>query len=84
MDLDIYQVDSFTSEAFNGNPAGVCITKDRLSESLILLIAEEMAVPKTVLLSLKDMKLRWFTPIVWAWNTCSHSCVKRKRADKGW
>ncbi|MUJ39698.1 PhzF family phenazine biosynthesis protein [Aliivibrio fischeri] len=62
MDLDIYQVDSFTNEAFKGNPAGVCITKDGLSEQLMLLIAEEMAVSETAFLSLDDMKLRWFTP----------------------
>ncbi|NOH99459.1 PhzF family phenazine biosynthesis protein [Vibrio sp. 99-70-13A1] len=62
MDLDIYQVDSFTSEAFKGNPAGVCITSNGLSESLMLSIAEEMAVSETAFLSLSDMRLRWFTP----------------------
>ncbi|PSW16121.1 phenazine biosynthesis protein PhzF [Photobacterium rosenbergii] len=62
MDLDIYQVDSFTREAFKGNPAGVCITSNGLSESLMLSIAEEMAVSETAFLSLSDMRLRWFTP----------------------
>ncbi|MGF1755775.1 PhzF family phenazine biosynthesis protein [Vibrio makurazakiensis] len=62
MDLDIYQVDSFTSEAFKGNPAGVCITTNGLSENLMLSIAEEMAVSETAFLSLSDMRLRWFTP----------------------
>lgn len=62
MDLDIYQVDSFSSEAFKGNPAGVCITTEGLSESLMLSIAEEMAVSETAFLSLSDMRLRWFTP----------------------
>lgn len=47
MDLEIYQVDSFTSEAFKGNPAGVCISDAGLSESLMLSIAEEMAVSET-------------------------------------
>ncbi|WP_299495676.1 PhzF family phenazine biosynthesis protein [uncultured Shewanella sp.] len=62
MDLQVYQVDSFTTEAFKGNPAGVCITTNGLSESLMLSIAEEMAVSETAFLSLSDMRLRWFTP----------------------
>lgn len=62
MELEIYQVDSFTSEPFKGNPAGVCITSDGLSDSLMLTIAEEMAVSETAFLSLSDMVLRWFTP----------------------
>ena len=64
MDLDIYQVDSFTTEAFKGNPAGVCITEHGLTKALMLSIAEEMAVPETAFLSLSDMQLRWFTPEV--------------------
>jgi len=36
MDLDVYQVDSFTTDVFKGNPAGVCITTNALSESLML------------------------------------------------
>ncbi len=62
MDLEIYQVDSFTRKPFKGNPAGVCITSDGLSDSLMLSIAEEMAVSETAFLSLSDMVLRWFTP----------------------
>ncbi|WP_394201586.1 PhzF family phenazine biosynthesis protein [Shewanella waksmanii] len=62
MELDIYQVDSFTDEAFKGNPAGVCITRSALSEPLMLAIAAEMAVSETAFLSLSDMRLRWFTP----------------------
>ncbi len=62
MDLEIYQVDSFTTELFKGNPAGVCITTSGLSESIMLSIAEEMALSETAFLSLSDMTLRWFTP----------------------
>ena len=43
MELDIYQVDSFTTETFKGNPAGVCITDQPLEESLMFAIAAEMA-----------------------------------------
>ena len=64
MDLNIYQVDSFTTEAFKGNPAGVCISESGLTEALMLSIAEEMAVSETAFLSLFNMRLRWFTPKV--------------------
>ncbi len=74
MDLDIYQVDSFTSDTFKGNPAGVCITKDDLSESLMLSIAEEMAVSETAFLSLNGMTLRWFTPKAEV-NLCGHGTL---------
>lgn len=74
MDLDIYQIDSFTSKVFKGNPAGVCITKYGLSESLMLLIAEEMAVSETAFLSLNDMRLRWFTPKAEV-NLCGHGTL---------
>jgi predicted PhzF superfamily epimerase YddE/YHI9 len=60
--LDIYQVNAFTAEPFKGNPAAVCITQDILPVSLMLKIAKEMAVSETAFLSLKENKLRWFTP----------------------
>lgn len=62
MDLTIYQVDSFTSEPFKGNPAGVCITPSALDTPLMLDIAQEMAVSETAFLALDTMRLRWFTP----------------------
>lgn len=62
MDIEIYQVDAFTNEIFKGNPAGVCITKETLSEDLMLSIAAEMAVSETAFLSLNNMVLKWFTP----------------------
>lgn len=74
MDLDIYQVDSFTRDTFKGNPAGVCITNDDLSESLMLSIAEEMAVSETAFLSLNGMTLRWFTPKAEV-NLCGHGTL---------
>ncbi|WP_019615366.1 PhzF family phenazine biosynthesis protein [Psychromonas ossibalaenae] len=64
MELEIYQVDSFTTEPFKGNPAGVCITEQALDQDIMFSIAEEMAVSETAFLSLSDMRLRWFTPKV--------------------
>ncbi|USD33580.1 MULTISPECIES: PhzF family phenazine biosynthesis protein [Vibrio] len=74
MELDIYQVDSFTSETFKGNPAGVCITDQPLDESLMFAIAAEMAVSETAFLSLNDMRLRWFTPAVEV-KLCGHGTL---------
>ncbi|MCG9789921.1 PhzF family phenazine biosynthesis protein [Vibrio mediterranei] len=62
MQLDIYQVNAFSSEPFRGNPAGVCITQEPLPASLMLSIAKEMAISETAFLSLSDNRLRWFTP----------------------
>ncbi|MFT5676522.1 MAG: PhzF family phenazine biosynthesis protein [Paraglaciecola sp.] len=74
MDLEIYQVDSFTSEPFKGNPAGVCITKNALDESLMFAVAAEMAVSETAFLSLSDLRLRWFTPKVEV-SLCGHGTL---------
>ncbi|MEI6896237.1 MAG: PhzF family phenazine biosynthesis protein [Psychromonas sp.] len=56
MDLEVYQVDSFVSESFKGNPAGVCITQHALDESLLFAIATEMAVSETAFLFLRDLR----------------------------
>ncbi|WP_341663452.1 PhzF family phenazine biosynthesis protein [Vibrio sp.] len=74
MELDIYQVDSFTSETFKGNPSGVCITQKPLSEDLMLSIAKEMAVSETAFLSMEEMNLRWFTPEVEV-KLCGHGTL---------
>lgn len=74
MDLEIYQVDSFTAEPFKGNPAAVCITEIALEEGLMSSIAKEMAVSETAFLSLRDMRLRWFTPEVEV-KLCGHGTL---------
>ena len=74
MELEMYQVDSFTTQAFKGNPAGVCISQELLDESLMLSIAEEMAVPETAFLALDTMSLKWFTPEVEV-KLCGHGTL---------
>ncbi|MFC1233959.1 PhzF family phenazine biosynthesis protein [Vibrio sp. F74] len=74
MDIDIYQVDSFTLEPFKGNPAGVCIMERGLDENMMFAIAAEMAVSETAFLSLEDMRLRWFTPKVEV-DLCGHGTL---------
>lgn len=61
--LTIYRVNAFTGHLFKGNPAGVCITEQALSDELMKNIAMEMAVSETAFVSLHDMTLRWFTPM---------------------
>lgn len=74
VDLEIYQVDSFTTQAFKGNPAGVCISQEPLDESLMFSIAEEMAVSETAFLALNTMTLKWFTPEVEV-KLCGHGTL---------
>ncbi|GIU42548.1 PhzF family phenazine biosynthesis protein [Shewanella algidipiscicola] len=74
MEVNIYQVDSFTSEVFKGNPAGVCITEQSLDKSTMLAISAEMAVSETAFLALDTMQLRWFTPEVEV-SLCGHGTL---------
>ncbi len=62
--MKIFQVDSFTSKPFTGNPAGVCILSGNILDFDMLKIANEMNLPETAFLKEKDggYDLRWFTP----------------------
>ncbi len=64
MKQTIYQVDSFTTEAFAGNPAGVCILKAAATEEWMQNIAAEMNLSETAFLfpEADGWNLRWFTP----------------------
>lgn len=66
-ELVVYQVDSFTKEKFKGNPAGVVLDADSLSEIEMLKIARELNNSETAfILSPKDkshdLEIRYFTP----------------------
>ena len=59
-----YVVDAFTDEVFGGNPAAVCITKEWLSDDLMMNITRENNLSETAF-AVKERdryKLRWFTP----------------------
>jgi PhzF family phenazine biosynthesis protein len=64
MKIPIYQVDAFTSEAFSGNPAAVCILDSWLDDNLLQSIAAENNLSETAFLVRNDdgFDLRWFTP----------------------
>ena len=64
MKLDIFQVDAFTSDIFNGNPACVVPLDKWISDEILLKIAQENAVAETAFYVKNNDKyhLRWFTP----------------------
>ena len=67
MSLTIIQVDTFTTRAFEGNPAAVCVLPDRRDERWMQAVAREMNLSETAFLSVRDDRgfdLRWFTPAI--------------------
>lgn len=75
----IYQIDSFTRELFKGNPAGVVINADGLSEAQMQSIARELNNSETAFI-LKptaddhDVWVRFFTPGVEV-PICGHATI---------
>ncbi len=64
MRLKIYQVDSFSSNVFGGNPAAVIPLENWLDDSIMQSIAEENKLSETAFFIFKNghYHLRWFTP----------------------
>ena len=72
-----WQVDSFTTEPFKGNPAAVVILKEELSDDLMQNIAIEMNLSETAFIFLRDDAnplLRWFTPM-FEIDLCGHATL---------
>ena len=81
--IPLYQVDAFTDQAFQGNPAAICILYEELNDSILQKIAAEMNLSETAFVYVKDEKsilnekifpLRWFTPQVEV-NLCGHATL---------
>ncbi len=77
--IKIRQVDAFTSTPHTGNPAGVVINADGLSDKQMQSIAREMNLSETAFLlsptrSDADIRIRWFTPQTEV-NLCGHATV---------
>lgn len=75
--MKFYHVDSFTSELFKGNPAGVCLLAgDWLSDALMQNIAMEnnMAETAFVLSGPSGYAIRWFTPAAEV-SLCGHATL---------
>jgi PhzF family phenazine biosynthesis protein len=74
-----YQIDSFTKERFKGNPAGVVLNADGLTEHQMLLIARELNNSETAFLMSADnndcdVVIRYFTPKVEV-PICGHATI---------
>ncbi|MFZ1806937.1 MAG: PhzF family phenazine biosynthesis protein [Cyclobacteriaceae bacterium] len=66
IDNSLYLVDSFTSEPFKGNPAGVCLMEEMREASEMLSIAAELGFSETAFVLKADAKgiyrIRYFSP----------------------
>ena len=65
--IQVHQVDAFTVERFTGNPAGVVLNADGLTDAQMLAIARELNNADTAFILAPegeghDMRARFFTP----------------------
>lgn len=76
MQLDIFQVDAFSSETFGGNPAAVCPLDAWLPDATLQRIAAENNVSETAywVRNGEVFELRWFTPAVEV-DLCGHATL---------
>ena len=84
LELEIYQIDAFTSEVFKGNPACVVPLNEWLDDKLLIKIARENNVSETAFFvkNKNGFHIRWFTPDI-EMDLCGHAtlasayCLKR-------
>lgn len=64
--IPYFTVDSFTSEPFKGNPAGVCLLQEPLSKKLMQSIAIEVNLSETAFIHDQGdyYTIRYFSPIM--------------------
>ncbi len=77
MEINIFQVDTFTDMAFGGNPAAVVPNASGLTEYDMQKIANEMNVSETAFVVQIDdnlYKVRYFTPIAEV-DLCGHGSI---------
>lgn len=64
--IETYIVDSFTDMPFKGNPAGVCLLTESISEDRMLLIAQELGLSETAFVRHQNgentFSIRYFSP----------------------
>jgi predicted PhzF superfamily epimerase YddE/YHI9 len=81
MSLPIVQVDAFTSIAFGGNPAAVCILPNPREAAWMQKVAMEMNLSETAFLvkQADGYDLRWFTPSIEV-DLCGHATLASAHA----
>jgi PhzF family phenazine biosynthesis protein len=75
--INAFVVDAFTNQAYQGNPAAVCLLENPLSEKIMQQIASEFNLSETAFLlpnNEHDWNLRWFTPTTEV-NLCGHATL---------
>jgi PhzF family phenazine biosynthesis protein len=63
--IPVYQVDAFSSHAYGGNPAAVCLLNDRADTGWMQAVGAEMNLSETAFLwpEAATYRLRWFSPL---------------------
>ncbi|MBI2687337.1 MAG: PhzF family phenazine biosynthesis protein [Acidobacteria bacterium] len=77
MSISYYHIDSFASELFAGNPAGVCVLPAFPVKHVMQKIAAENRHSETAFVVARadgDFDLRWFTPVVED-DLCGHATL---------
>src|SRR6056297_664848 len=76
MNLPIYQIDAFTSNIFEGNPAAVVPLKEMIEKKLMQKIAMENNLSETAFIVKEgnNYKIRWFTPTCEV-DLCGHATL---------
>ena len=64
--IKIFQVDTFSTDLFSGNPAAVCVLESWLPDHIMQNIAMENNLSETAFIvkQSEDFFIRWFTPTV--------------------
>ena len=77
MSISYYHIDSFASELFEGNPAGVCLLPAFPANDVMQRIAAENRHSETAFVVARsdgDFDLRWFTPVLED-DLCGHATL---------
>ncbi|MFO7807071.1 MAG: PhzF family phenazine biosynthesis protein [Candidatus Moraniibacteriota bacterium] len=76
MKLPVYQIDAFTSNVFEGNPAAIVPLEEWITSKLMQKIAMENNLSETAFIvkSGQDYEIRWFTPLCEV-DLCGHATL---------
>jgi PhzF family phenazine biosynthesis protein len=76
MRIPYFQVNAFTKDPFGGNPAGVCVLENWLSDDVLQKIAAENNLSETAFFTKEGarFRLRWLTPTVEV-DLCGHATL---------
>ena len=74
--IPIFQIDAFTSQAFTGNPAAVCLLNEEMGAAWMQAVAAEMNLSETAFVTPLEsgFGLRWFTPVAEV-DLCGHATL---------